>query len=107
MPTHTDGKLAAVMDIVPEHMPDNLLARAWSEDLALGFSEPGRRVKHLSKVSGGPAVKGSLDHSPSSLEPRDELVGRAYRLLSLLIPASNGNHIWPTLAHPSMKPPGT
>src|SRR5579872_6151538 len=35
MPAHTDGQLAAVVDIVPQHMEDDLLARAWAEYLAL------------------------------------------------------------------------
>ena len=70
---HADGKLAAVVDIVPEHMIDDLLSRARAEYLALRFTQGGRRVEHVPEVGDDAAGEGPRDHAPRGLQPGGQL----------------------------------
>src|SRR5260221_5400616 len=93
-----------MVDVVPKHVPENLLSRAWAEFLALRLGQGSWWVEHVSEAGDRPAGQGFCDHARCGLEPRDQLGGRAYRL-PLLVPACQGANLGTALVHPPVKPP--
>lgn len=75
MAAQADGQLAAVVEVVAEHVHDDPLARAWAEDVALPLRQSVGLVKDVFEVGGGPAGEGLSDHAPGGLQSGDQLVG--------------------------------
>src|SRR6266567_9122972 len=65
-----EGEFAAVMNVVFEHMPDNILARTCGTLFAV-------RWEDLLKIGRSPASKRILDHLPGPLKPGNQLCRRA------------------------------
>lgn len=70
-----DGQLAAVVEVVAEHVHDDPLARAWAKDVALPLRQGVGLLEDVLEVGGGPAGEGLFDHAPGGLKSGDQLVG--------------------------------
>src|SRR5262249_19028369 len=89
---HTDSELAAVMVVMAEDVPDDLVPRDRAKDLALCLGQTSWRHKEVSKVSDGLGGKRALDHAPCGLKSRHQLRWRT-RGLPLTIPVCEGQQV--------------
>jgi hypothetical protein len=90
-----------MMEIVPEHMKDNLLPRARTKHLALCFRQGSWRIKYVPEIGDCPPGEGVLDHMPGGLESSDQLGCRMHRLSRLLLlPVHEGSYLGTALSHP-------
>ena len=86
---HADGKLATVVDVVPEDMEGDLLARVRAEVLALRLGQGVWRLEDVAKVGDGPAGERALDHAPRRLKLGDQFLGGMHRLALLVTPGGS------------------
>ncbi len=75
MAAQADGQLAAVVEVVAEHMHDDPLARAWAKDFALPLRQGVGLLEDIFEVGSGPAGKGLFDHAPRGLQSGDQFAG--------------------------------